>query len=389
MRPGRGVRFLAGCLLFVALLELSSYAAIAVINRRRERPIQRSAQLLRAERRRMEERVRDWETMYEVDSVLGWRYTLGFQSGAHRLNAQRLRADHDYDTVPRAGVLRVAAFGDSFVYGSEVPLSASWAARIERANPSVEVLNHGVHGYGLDQALLRYRMEGHALHPRVVVMGFVADDLGRLLNVYSPFRSHWLPAFGKPRYVIQGNELRVVASPLRSQADYLHYLDRPADMRAWKDADWWYEPVLYGNVLYDHSATIRLATHGWILLKRRYLDRDRPRRGATINTGSEAYRIQLRIFEEFVKEATSHGEVPLVVLFPERESVARLLRGGGTVYAPMLEDLTRLRIPFADAAGAFRAAGDTLAEAGWFEPGGHYSAKGNEIVARWLGSRIP
>jgi hypothetical protein len=87
-----------------------------------------------------------------LDPDLGWRYRSGFRSPTDRINSQGLRALREYSSRPAPGIFRVAAFGDSYVYGTEVPDGECWAARIEELDPGIEVLNYGVGGYGVDQA---------------------------------------------------------------------------------------------------------------------------------------------------------------------------------------------------------------------------------------------
>ena len=49
------------------------------------------------------------------------------------------------------------------------------------------MLNFGVGGYGLDQALLRFSAESAAFHPQVVLIGVIADDVLRGVNVFGRF----------------------------------------------------------------------------------------------------------------------------------------------------------------------------------------------------------
>ncbi len=375
--------------LFVVILELASYAAIALLNPRLDRPIQRTPALYRVLQQGIEARLGEQETQYELDTVLGWRYTVGYRLGFHHLNAQNLRSAREYDTVSSPGVLRVAAFGDSFVYGSELPEEDAWAGQIEARFPAIEVLNYGVRGYGDDQAYLRYRLEGHALHPQVVVLGFIPDDLNRLVSVYRQFWTTQVPAFTKPRLLVgPGDSLRVVPPPIRREADYRRYLGRPRDIRDLGTLDTWYEPAVYEDPLYDWSATVRLATAAWIRLKRGSLDPGRLVRRGIFNDRSEAYRLQLRVCEAFAREARAHGEVPVVLLLPDDRSVTRIRAGGVPVYAPLRADLARLAVPVLDVGDAFRDQPAAVKQEEWFQQGGHYSRAGSEVVARWLGPRL-
>jgi hypothetical protein len=104
------------------------------------------------------------------------------------------------------GTLRVLVLGDSFTFGEDVSDPETYAARLERSLPGVEVLNLGVHGYGHDQMLVALEEIGPRVHPDVVLLGFVADDMERNLV---DFRD-----FAKPRFVPEGDGLRLRNVPV-------------------------------------------------------------------------------------------------------------------------------------------------------------------------------
>ncbi len=114
---------------------------------------------------------------HAVDPLLGWTDapgTFSMTSGVESTSAQHLRGTRIYSVEKPPGVLRVEVFGDSFAFGNEVGDESTYSAVLEGTLPRAEVLNFGVKGYGLDQALLRFRKEGPAFHPDVVVIGFVS-----------------------------------------------------------------------------------------------------------------------------------------------------------------------------------------------------------------------
>src|SRR5439155_4864567 len=163
-----------------------------------------------------------------VDSALGWRYRSDIATARDQTNSRGLRSAREYSAVPADSVVRVAAFGDSFVYGNEVDNASCWPVLAEHIYPRLEVLNYGVGGYGNDQAYLRFLADGRSLSPRIAILGFTPTDFGRVVNVYRRFLSNReLPLF-KPRFVLRaGGQLELVPSPVRAPADYARYLDHP------------------------------------------------------------------------------------------------------------------------------------------------------------------
>jgi hypothetical protein len=393
LRPWAGVsrlgRRLAGLLASLVLLELSVYLAIALSGSLVEEKIRRVADIYHEQSLHLARWLSDTLAGRDiVDSLLGWRYRLGYISASDVISTQGLRANRDYDTWPRPGVLRAAAFGDSFVYANEVPNASAWPAVVERHFPELEVLNYGVGGFGTDQAYLRYRAEGRDLHPHVVLIGFVPDDLRRIVSMYPRFLySHEPPRF-KPRFVLDADQgLVLVPNPGPSWAVYRRYLSAPEAVRELGKLDYWYEPLIYENPLHDWSSSVRLASHVWVRLRRRYFDGDRLIKSGRFNERSEAFAIQERLFKQFARAASDAGAVPVVVFFPDRPSLEQLRNGQPTVYGPLIETVKRQEIRHVDLADAFA----TRAHDGMdslFAPGGHYSPLGNELVANWLGQLL-
>src|SRR2546422_469781 len=74
--------------------------------------------------REQSERIRvliehDTTRLLALDSVLGWRYRANHRDPQNRTNTAGVRSDREYSSTPKPGVIRVAAFGNSFVYCNE------------------------------------------------------------------------------------------------------------------------------------------------------------------------------------------------------------------------------------------------------------------------------
>jgi hypothetical protein len=317
------------------------------------------------------------------DPVLGWRYRPGFRMDNDVINNQGLRSERNYAPVREKDVFRVAAFGDSFVYGNEVGTRETWTADIESASPRIEVLNYGVGGYGVDQAYLRYKQEGSNFSPQMVLIGFVPDDLRRVVNVYRRFISdNEVPLF-KPRFVLNGTDIQLIQCPVRSAADYDYLISKPDHIRKFGVRDHWYKPAVYENPLYDLSATIRLAVAVGMRVYDRYFDPNRLLKNNKFNTDSEAFKLQISIFRQFSDEVRRNGAAPMILLFPDRYSVESVRSGSNTVYEPLASRLSEAGLSHLDIGEAFRSERAIPVES-LFMPGGHYSPLGNQIIARWL-----
>ena len=167
---------LAGLGLVVLILEGACGVTILALNRRPGRPILRAAALYQLHGEGLAQAFDPRpESLGEFHPTLGWRTKANLVSRHNVINSWGLRSPREYSEVPPDGTLRVAAHGDSFVYGSEVLGDECWSSIIERENADIEVLNYGVPGYGTDQAYLRYVEEGRRGQPQVVVLGITPD----------------------------------------------------------------------------------------------------------------------------------------------------------------------------------------------------------------------
>jgi hypothetical protein len=143
-----------------------------------------------------------------IDPRLGWTNRPGDTSFAYRMqhvSAQRLREAREFPLEKPPGRTRVEIFGDSFAFGSEAEDDVTYAALLGRELRGAEVMNFGVPGYGLDQMLLRFREEGIAFQPDVVVVGFVS----LLRDRFGPI-TFWY----KPYFTVRGDDLVVHGIPV-------------------------------------------------------------------------------------------------------------------------------------------------------------------------------
>lgn len=385
-----GFTLLAIGLAFVVLEALSLLAG-RILGPRLDVDVRRTARVLEDQTRETRVLLDDPNTLILLDSLLGWRYRPGYESPMHAINSAGHRSAREYAAAVPPGIRRVASFGDSFVYGNEVPNAASWTAQLEAAHPEVEVLNYGVGGFGTDQALLLFLREGMAFGPEVVLIGFAPVNLRRTQNVYRRFISTQEPPLVKPRFRLDElGRLALIPNPLPRREDWEALAGDPRRALELGEHDEWYDPVRYRNPLHDWSATVRLGTAVGLRLWRKYLWEDRLLDGPRFRVQSPAFALQRALLNAFADSVRSRGAQPVLLLLPDRDSVTGLRAGGPVVYAPMRDSLVAdgraVVIDLLDAFAAQPAAADPWS---WFAPGGHYSAEGNRVVAEWVFARLP
>jgi hypothetical protein len=117
----------------------------------------------------------------EFDQQLGWVPRRGFHGTQNVWHTQVTITDDGLRSSDNAGEEAgppVLAVGDSYTFGDEVSDGESWPAQLGQMLHR-PVVNGGVFGYGLDQAVLRAERLVGKVHPEWVVLSFIPDDVVR------------------------------------------------------------------------------------------------------------------------------------------------------------------------------------------------------------------
>jgi hypothetical protein len=321
----------------------------------------------------------DTSSYLVFDADLGWTIRPNGDKPPYKANSKGLRATREYSLTPPPGKVRVAAFGDSFTHASGVPTGFTWEERLEELEPGLEVINFGVPGSDPGQALLRYRREGSAYHPHLVLIGMMSENINRMVNTFRPFyfARSGLP-FSKPRFAIEGGRLVLLENPIRSMAEYRELLREP---EAWLprlgEHDYFYRRHNRRS-RFDFLPSVRFAR----IVADQYFDQPILRPDGLYNTRSEAYQVTLRVLDQFYRETLANGSLPILVMYPRRKDI-RLRHGGDKVtYQPLVDELRRRGYRVIDLGDGFQR----------YDPEGvmmkrsflHYPKGGNQMVAQWI-----
>jgi hypothetical protein len=117
------------------------------------------------------------EGLFSWDELRGVRLTAGAHvlattsdfSVPYIISSQGLR-DREYDVAKPGDRVRILALGDSLTFGEGVPYGERFTDVAEEAFDNLEILNAGVPGYGVDQALIYLASEGVNYQPDFVFL---------------------------------------------------------------------------------------------------------------------------------------------------------------------------------------------------------------------------
>jgi hypothetical protein len=277
--------------------------------------------------------------------------------------------------------LRIALAGSSYTKGAE---AFGWWRVLEHelnmTDVPTEVLNFGVNGFGMDQIYLRWKRDIAGFHPQVMVfcvtVGISVNDLNVIRQLRDPETG--IP-FTKPRFLLDGDGLRLVNSPtpppevvpgiLRDvAASPLAAFDRfwvPGNFRP----RWWQSSRLLAlaEAKIDHTRT-------------QSSDRDYYR------MDSENMQLALRLIRRFRDEVEASGSHFVIAHMPHHADLADLQRNGRFSFDEFYRALHEIAPVISTEQALLTAcAGKPIVQS--FEDG-HYNSKLENVVgsemAAWM-----
>ena len=161
----------------------------------------------------------DINYLHVYSDVYGWVPRPGFrlklgQGPETTINRAGYRG-REYPRARTPGKTRVVMLGDSIAFGYGVADEETSSRQLEQLEPSLEVVNLAVQGYGTDQELLRFEREGLLYHPDAAILNFcLANDFrdnGATRAIYDGVYPKPYFLLGQGRLVLHNENLRLSA----------------------------------------------------------------------------------------------------------------------------------------------------------------------------------
>lgn len=335
----------------------------------------------------IDEYLRTDDAFIVFDSLLGWRPKPNSvsQDKNYRYNSAAIRSEpREYSRHPEKDVLRIALLGNSFTHSSEVDFQSSWGAQLEQEllqkDVKAEVLNFGVAGYGIDQAFLRWQLEGKYFEPNIVILGFAPVDVKRNVNVIRTVLSPTLGfPFTKPRFILRQGELQVINSPTPAPEQIPPVMQ---DIENWSfiKYEYFFNPGDYRETFLQRSKLFSLIQN-FVELNRFNVGRKNAEKLRQLyDLRREPAQVTVAIIDAFAREVRQTGAKFLVVHLPDQIGLNILLRGDTLQYNALLQKIER-RQPLIRTENDFAKVLGQRSLADLFEAGGHYSQAGNAVVS--------
>ncbi|MDM8531233.1 SGNH/GDSL hydrolase family protein [Anaerolineales bacterium HSG25] len=309
--------------------------------------------------------------MYDPD--LGWAPRPNSQSKneLYRYNSMGIRSmPLEYSITPQPDVLRIALFGDSYTHGDDVTFENSWGYYLEnnlkKNGIQAEVINFGVSGYGMDQAFLRWRKLGQKYSPDIVILGFDAENVNRNVNlirvIYKPKTG--LP-LSKPRFIFADEALQVINVPAILPENIVNTMQ---NIETWE--------------LARHEYFFNSQDNDSIWLKSRLIaflfslnsDTD----SQLYSLDKEPAQLTIKIIQQFKQEVEAEGHQFFVAHLPRHSHTATLLSQETLAYTALLSEIAKTVTVIYPEDRLIEEAKASSLKALYK---GHYSPKGNEVIA--------
>lgn len=322
---------------------------------------------------------------FKMDAELGWPSRSVATSGTRDSNGAKVNPDFS-DTHGSC----LSAYGDSFIWGDEVPLSDGWIEQLSR-RLGCRVANYGVSGYGTDQAYLRFLRTVNDKAP-TVILGIFPDNIVRNVNQYRPFIGFRLEPFWiKGRFVLDGNQkLQWIAPPQLDAKSYIELHQKP---HAFLPQEYLLPDTHDGPVTIRFPYTLTLMRFA---MAQRIWNR---LRGQTPwnqfyrpDHASGAVPLTIAIARSFVQEAERRGSRVLIIMMPSAGSFRSLERFGTSDYSPFVTAMTAVGLNVFDPLPALVKALEGQSYCKLFAQEttcqGHYGIAGGSILARIVAEKL-
>jgi hypothetical protein len=327
------------------------------------------------------------ETQYYgcLDNKLGWaiRKNASSKDGLYVSNSEGIRSSREYNLITPPGVTRIAAFGDSFTHGDEVPNKETWEYLLEQSRDKVEVMNFGVQGYGTDQAYLRYKRDGIKYHPDIVLIGFMLENILRNVNIYRLAYQHGEFIGLKPRFEIKKNKLILIPLPFPSIEESLASIGNGKILPYLLQNDYWVKlaPFAYENSLLFYSSCVRILFAYYEKYYRNFMR-------YYFNTHNEPFQVTTRLLTEFYTQAKKDGAKKVCILiFPDKNSIKQYTRNRSPYWKSLLEYLEAHGVDYIDFTEELMQESRRTGLQAMFN-GEHYSINANRVIQKTLSKKF-
>jgi len=288
----------------------------------------------------------------------------------------------------------ICTYGDSFVFARQVGDDKSWAHKLSILS-TTNVLNFGVGNYGLDQALMRLMREYEKNKTKVVIVGVVPETICRVRSYWKHYFEYGNTLGLKPVFKVADRNIELVPNI----ADVPDKLGRIGEfLRDIQANDYFYEkkfkkeivrfPYIY-HWLKNPKLNFTKALEAFSGLDLRtpppsVMDNNLKWRVEMYKDDNSLFVLDglIGMLKEF---SLSKGFVPIFVFLPQKDDVL-FIKENDHYYKGFIQSVAGKydmdMVDLYDAIAVYDDIDELYSDQTKY--GGHYSDRGNEIVAETI-----
>ena len=289
-----------------------------------------------------------------------------------------------------------SSFGDSFVFCKHVKNNETWQSELSKLTKSY-VTNYGVNNYGIDQALIKYKLKKN--NSKIVFLGFVPETIIRIHSSWKHYSEYGNILGFKPKFELKNNKLRLIKNNLKKPDDLS--LDKKVKkiINLVKKKDLWYEKKFSNDLLkfpfifqifknFKRNLSIIFFFAFFFLTKKNYFYNmawksvleENFKLVLSCYKSEKLQQLLLEIVSQFIKEAKKNRSIPIIIIFPYKQDLDYLKKNKRKYYVDVinkLKNITRL-IDLSDTLVKKKYSG--YYNSNYF--GSHLTKNGNKICAK-------
>src|SRR5262249_43895596 len=268
-----------------------------------------------------------------------WVDELGWPSPSDAVLPPRDRTGAKYNPdFSQAEYPCASAYGDSFVWGTDIPIADGWIEQLSR-KLGCRVANYAVEMYGTDQSYVRLLRTRQDEAP-VTLLGIFPENIMLNVNQYRGFLGYSASPTGlKGRFVLDGEDrLEWIHRPRIDEKGFLDFLRDPASLLP---HEYLLPDTPDGPVTLRFPYTATLARFALMpRLRVRITGRPSWADFYRADHPSGAFALMAALVEAFIRESEHRGKRALIVMLPGASSFRARAEFGQPEYAPLVAALT-------------------------------------------------
>lgn len=306
------------------------------------------------------------------------------------IDSKGCRTNVNHENLP----VKIACYGDSFAFARHVNDDETWEWYLSELNNS-NVLNYGVGNYGFDQSILRFQREHKNHNAPITIIAVVPETICRIQSVWKHYSEYGNLLAFKPRFLKDSEGLKFFPNLIDCEEKLYDYSECLADLQK---NDYFYKnkfekdilafPYIF-NIMKNIKRNIPLIFT--LFLKKFSLCKNLPweiilkenfKHSKNQFKNKNAIDLFLALISHYKDCAEKLNTKPIFVFFPYLNDLKYAAKHGS--YYSKFCDVAKKEIPFLDLTECF------LNEQDWLNLynndfyGGHLSALGNEIAAKYI-----